>query len=82
MALGEDRSGATRPAKGTSRFFPAGRVPLPSKAVHIAAGEDTSFALLDEGTVWAWGRGFYGTLGVDLKGTTRTGTRRRRSPEL
>src|SRR5687767_2572610 len=57
VALGENRSGQLGRPQGIRRFFPAGHVPLPSKAVHVAAGEDTSFALLDDGTVWAWGRG-------------------------
>jgi alpha-tubulin suppressor-like RCC1 family protein len=45
---------------------PAGRVPLPAKAVQVAAGEDTSFALLDDGTIWFWGEqsGAQGLLGV------------------
>ena len=70
VALGENRSGQLGRPQGIRRFFPAGRVPLPAKALHVAAGEDTSFALLDDGTVWAWGRGVNGTLGVDLKGAT------------
>jgi alpha-tubulin suppressor-like RCC1 family protein len=70
VALGENRSGQLGRPKAVRRFFPAGPVPLPSKAVQVAAGEDTSFALLDDGTVWAWGRGFNGTLGVELKGAT------------
>jgi alpha-tubulin suppressor-like RCC1 family protein len=70
VALGENRSGQLGRPPGIRRFFPAGRVPLPSKAVQIATGEDTSFALLDDGTVWAWGRGYNGTLGVDLNGAT------------
>jgi len=70
VALGENRSGQLGRPKGTGRFLPAGRVPLPSKAVQVATGEDTSFALLDDSKVWAWGRGYYGTLGVDLKDAT------------
>ena len=70
VALGENRSGQLGRPQGIRRFFPAGRVPLPAKALHVAAGEDTSFALLDDGSVWAWGRGVNGTLGVDLKGAT------------
>ena len=74
VALGENRSGQLGRPKAIRRFFPAERVPLPAKAVQVAAGEDTSFALLDDGTVWAWGRGYYGTLGVDLKGATERHT--------
>jgi len=74
VALGENRSGQLGRPKAIRRFFPAERVPLPARAVQVAAGEDTSFALLDDGTVWAWGRGYYGTLGVDLKGATERHT--------
>ena len=74
VALGENRSGQLGRPKAIRRFFPAARVPLPAKAVQVAAGEDTSFALLDDGTVWAWGRGYYGTLGVDVTGATERHT--------
>jgi alpha-tubulin suppressor-like RCC1 family protein len=74
VALGENRSGQLGRPKAIRRFFPAGQVPLPAKAVQVAAGEDTSFALLDDGTVWAWGRGYYGTLGADLNGATERHT--------
>jgi alpha-tubulin suppressor-like RCC1 family protein len=74
VALGENRSGQLGRPKAIRRFFPAEHVPLPAKAVQVAAGEDTSFALLDDGTVWAWGRGYYGTLGVELKGATERHT--------
>ena len=55
VALGENRSGQLGRPKAIRRFFPAGRVPLPARAVQVAAGEDTSFALLEDGTAWAWG---------------------------
>ncbi len=74
VALGENRSGQLGRPKAIRRFFPAERVPLPARAVQVAAGEDTSFALLDDGTVWAWGRGYYGTLGVELSGVTERHT--------
>ena len=74
VALGENRSGQLGRPKAIGRFLPAERVPLPAKAVHVAAGEDVSFALLDDGTVWAWGRGYAGTLGEDLKGSTERHT--------
>jgi alpha-tubulin suppressor-like RCC1 family protein len=70
VALGENRSGQLGRPRDNRRFLPAERVALPSHAVHVAAGEDTSFALLDDGTVWAWGRGVNGTLGVDLTAAT------------
>jgi alpha-tubulin suppressor-like RCC1 family protein len=74
VALGENRSGQLGRPKAIRSFLPAERVPLPAKAVQVAAGEDTSFALLDDGTVWAWGRGFSRTLGVDLNGATERHT--------
>jgi alpha-tubulin suppressor-like RCC1 family protein len=74
VALGNNRSGQLGRPKVIRSFLPAERVPLPAKAVQVAAGEDTSFALLDDGTVWAWGRGYYRTLGVDLNGATERHT--------
>jgi alpha-tubulin suppressor-like RCC1 family protein len=74
VALGENRSGQLGRPKSIRRFLAAERVPLPARAVQVAAGEDTSFALLDDGTVWAWGRGYSRTLGVDLNGATERHT--------
>ena len=56
VALGENRSGQLGRPAAVRRFFRAERVPLPAKAVQVVAEEDTSFALLADGTVWAWGR--------------------------
>ena len=36
---------------------------LPSAAVQIAAGMESSYAMLVDGSVWAWGRNNYGQLG-------------------
>jgi alpha-tubulin suppressor-like RCC1 family protein len=72
VALGENRSGQLGRPKAIRRFFPAERVALPGKAVQVAAGEETSYALLSDGTVWAWGSGFSGTLGIALKGERHT----------
>ena len=36
---------------------------LPSAAVQIAAGSDSSYAMLVDSSVWAWGRNRYGQLG-------------------
>lgn len=70
VAMGENRSGQLGRPKAIRRFFPADRVALPGKATQVAAGEDTSFALLEDGSVWAWGRGYSRALGVELKGET------------
>ena len=40
-------------------------IALPGKAIDIAAGVQTSFALLADGTVVGWGRGDRGQLGVE-----------------
>ena len=39
-------------------------IALPAKAFDIAANRNTSYALLDDGTVVAWGRGDNGQLGI------------------
>ncbi len=68
VALGENRAGQAGRPPVIRRFQPAARVELPSKAVQVVADEDTSYALLDDGTVWAWGRGYERQLGVALTG--------------
>ena len=40
------------------------RVALPGPAVDVAAGATSSFVLLADGSVWAWGRGTDGELGL------------------
>jgi len=41
-------------------------IPLPGRATDVAAGEGTSYALLADGTVVAWGRADAGQLGNEL----------------
>ena len=70
-ALGNNRSGQLGRPKVTRGFLPVARVELPERAVQIAAGEDASYAVLEDGTVWAWGRGYARNFGVALEGTER-----------
>jgi alpha-tubulin suppressor-like RCC1 family protein len=76
-ALGENRFGQLgRPPGAPLRFLPPARVELPAKAVQVAASDDyASYALLEDGTVWAWGHGASNNLGVRL-----TGARGRHTP--
>jgi alpha-tubulin suppressor-like RCC1 family protein len=64
-AMGENRFGQLgRPKSAPLRCQPAARVDLPGKVVQVAAGdENASYALLEEGTVWAWGFGASHNLG-------------------
>jgi len=69
-ALGNNRSGQLGRPKVARGFLAAARVELPRPAIQVAAGDDdASYALLDDGTVWAWGRGASNNLGVALNGT-------------
>lgn len=74
VAMGENRSGQAARPKIIRAFVPGQRVDLPSKAIQVLASEDTSYAVLTDGSVWAWGRGFNRELGVDLKGATERET--------
>ena len=72
MALGENRAGQAGRPPVIRRFLPAARVELPAAAVQVVADEDTSYARLEDGTVWAWGRGYERQLGVALTGPAGT----------
>lgn len=71
VAMGENRAGQLGRPPGIREFFPVQRVDLPRKATQVDTAGDTSFALLDDGTVWAWGRGYEGQLGVAIEGISR-----------
>ncbi|MCC7133678.1 MAG: hypothetical protein IT352_13550 [Gemmatimonadales bacterium] len=73
--LGEGRLGpGAVPVPGSPFRSSRVTIPLPGRAIGIAANEATSYALLDDGSVWAFGRGWNGQLGVG------TGTRESASP--
>ena len=68
-AMGQNGAGQLGRPKSTRTFEPAARVELPGKVVQVAAGDEgSSYALLEDGTVWAWGHGFNNNLGVSLNG--------------
>jgi alpha-tubulin suppressor-like RCC1 family protein len=73
VALGENRSGQLGRPKSIG-VKPPGKVVLPAKAVQVAAGQDSSFAVLEDGSVWAWGRGYERQLGAALAGETERAT--------
>ncbi len=70
MALGENRAGQAARPPVIRRFLAAARVELPAAAVQVVADEDTSYARLEDGTVWAWGRGYERQLGAAVNGPT------------
>ena len=45
-----------------------------SDVIAIAGGEESSFALKNDGTVWAWGRNDYGQLGIGINTGTNLPT--------
>lgn len=45
---------------------------IPSGVWKVATGQNTSFALMDDSTVWSWGNAIYGGLGEDVGATMRT----------
>lgn len=63
---GGNRAGQIGPGPTDRRFYRARRIELPGKAVQIAASSDTSYAVLEDGTVAAWGRGSSRELGLPL----------------
>lgn len=74
-ALGNNRSGQLGRPKVTRGFLPAARIALPGRVIQVAAGDDdASYALLADGTVWAWGRGVSNNLGVRLNPATERHT--------
>ncbi|MEO7057508.1 MAG: hypothetical protein ABI281_08060 [Caldimonas sp.] len=62
----EGQLGEPSPADARRRYAVAApvRIALPAPAIDIAAGVYSSFALLNDGSVWAWGRGSDGELGL------------------
>lgn len=72
VAMGENRNGQLGRPKDIRQFFPVRKVDLPGKAVQVDASSETSYALLEDGTVWAWGRGYEGQLGTPITGIERS----------
>ena len=67
VGMGENRSGQIGGTPTVNVMHPPRRILLPGKAVQISAWGDTSYALLEDGTVWAWGRGYSGELGREVE---------------
>lgn len=62
--------GPNYPAAGAPRLAPA-EIPALWEAIDVYAGMyGSSYALMPDGTVWAWGHNFFGQLGDGTR-TTR-----------
>lgn len=67
--MGDNRVGQLGQPRTASLTFEAPvRIALPGKAIQVMASNQTSYAVLEDGTVWAWGFGRNGELGVRLTG--------------
>ncbi|MGE3924138.1 MAG: RCC1 domain-containing protein, partial [Lautropia sp.] len=65
--LGQGQNGAALPRSAQPL-----RVALPGPAVAVAAANQSSFALLEDSSVWSWGNGFgFGTLGDNTEAGER-----------
>lgn len=73
LAWGTYRRGEIGPLaavkQGQFRAMAPVAIKLPRKAIDVAAGENSSFALLDDGTVAAWGSNMSQMLGVETSST-------------
>lgn len=47
-------------------------IPAGARVLEVAAGESHSVALLDDGSLWVWGRNYYGALGTGTKDAAKT----------
>jgi len=73
--MGDNRHGQlARPRTASLTFEAPAPIDLPRKAIQVMASIATSYAVLDDGTVWAWGSGRYGELGVRLTGSAERHT--------
>ena len=70
VGWGENRSGQLGLAEPMTIAAPR-RIPLPTKAIAVAANTEASYAVLDDGTVMAWGRDYEGQLGTRTFGAER-----------
>ncbi len=63
MARGGNGDGQLGGGTGTGTGSGFVKIPGLGQAVSVASGASTAYALLQDGTVWAWGRGIDGELG-------------------
>ena len=63
---------ATLPVDSDVPVQPLGLPPV-TPFVHIAAGQDASYALTDNGVPWVWGGDYYGQLGDGTPGVNAVG---------
>ncbi len=70
LGWGRNRAGQLGGAGTANTIRTPTLIPLPGKAVNVAVSSETSYAVLDDGSVYAFGRGYDGQLGIGEAGTT------------
>jgi alpha-tubulin suppressor-like RCC1 family protein len=63
VAFGRNDGGALGDGSRVDRALPVAVQDLPERAIAVATGANHSLALLDDGSVWSWGRNLNGQLG-------------------
>jgi alpha-tubulin suppressor-like RCC1 family protein len=71
-AMGNNTFGELGDGNTTASTSPVLAGGLPGTVSQVAAGYETSAALLTNGTVWTWGHGYYAGLGYADSGTVST----------
>jgi alpha-tubulin suppressor-like RCC1 family protein len=69
-AMGSNTFGELGNGTTTASTSPVLVSGLPGTVIQVAAGWETSAALLADGTVWTWGNKYYGGLGYGSTGST------------